>query len=51
MELVNRNRLSIREATELELTAAQAASVKAMIDYNIMMGTFEDPAEEDEDDE
>ena len=30
---------------------AEAESLKAVQDYNIMMGALEDPAEEEEDDE
>ena len=51
MALVNKNTIGIRESIELELTAAQAAQVKAILEYNIMMGNMDDPAEEENEDE
>jgi len=34
-----------------EAARAEAAELKAVVDYNIMMGTIEDPSEDDEQEE
>lgn len=39
------------EQAEREYAAATAAHIRAVTDYNIMMGTLEDPSEEEEDKE
>lgn len=39
------------EQAEREYAAATAAHIRAVTDYNIMMGTLEDPSEEEEDEE
>ena len=52
MGLITRNKMDLTEKALLENTIAENARLKAMLDYNIMMGNIEDPDEEgDEDDE
>lgn len=44
--------MDLSEKALLENTISENARLKAMLDYNIMMGSIEDPDEEgDEDDE
>lgn len=43
--------VSIEEQVEQERTKSNAAHVRAVTDYNMMMGILEDPSEEDEADE
>lgn len=38
-----------RKEQQTQQTATTAQHVKAVTDYNIMMGVLEDPSEEDED--
>lgn len=45
-----KDRIKRLEREKLELEAENRA-LKAMQDYNVMMGILEDPSEEDEDDE
>ena len=52
MGLITRNKMDLTEKALLENTIAENEKLKAMLDYNIMMGNIEDPDEEgDEDDE
>ena len=52
MGLITRNKMDLTEKALLENTIAENERLKAMLDYNIMMGNIEDPDEEgDEDDE
>ena len=52
MGLITRNKIDLTEKALLENTIAENGRLKAMLDYNIMMGNIEDPDEEgDEDDE
>lgn len=51
MALVERNKMNLKDKAILENTIAENAKLKAMLDYNIMMGNIEDPDEEEEDDE
>lgn len=52
MGLITRNKMDLTEKALLENTIAENEKLKAMLDYNIMMGNIEDPEEEgDEDDE
>ena len=52
MELITRNKMDLTEKALLENTIAENKKLKAMLDYNIMMGNIEDPdAEEGEEDE
>lgn len=51
MALVERNKMDLKEKATLEYTQARAAQLMAMLEYNIMMGNIEDPAEEDGKDE
>ena len=52
MGLITRNKMDLTEKALLENTIAENEKLKAMLDYNIMMGKIEDPDEEgDEDDE
>ena len=43
-----RRGLSPRERIELDNLRAENAELKAMTDYNVMMGNIEDPAEDEE---
>ena len=53
MSLITRNKMDLKDKAVLENTIAENARLKAMLDYNIMMGNIEDPdaAEGDEEDE
>lgn len=53
MALITRNKMDLKDKAILENTIAENERLKAMLDYNIMMGNIEDPdeAEGDEDDE
>ena len=52
MALITRNKMDLKDKAVLENTIAENERLKAMLDYNIMMGNIEDPDEEgDEDDE
>ena len=52
MSLLVRNKMDLADKAVLENTIAENARLKAMLDYNIMMGNIDDPEEEeDEDDE
>lgn len=42
---------SIQEMTEQEYSQSTAMHVRAIADYNLMMGILEDPNEEEEDEE
>lgn len=49
--LLTRNKMDLHDKAVLENTIAENERLKAMLDYNVMMGNIEDPEEEDEDDE
>ena len=52
MALITRNKMDLKDKAVLENTIAENERLRAMLDYNIMMGNIEDPDEEgDEDDE
>ena len=52
MTLITRNKMDLKDKAVLENTIAENERLKAMLDYNIMMGNIEDPDEEgNEDDE
>lgn len=51
MSVLVRNKMNLADKAILENTIAENARLKAMFDYNIMMGNIEDPDEEEEDDE
>lgn len=51
MNLVERNKMNLQDKAVLENTIAENARLKAMLDYNIMMGNIEDPNEEAEEDD
>lgn len=53
MALITRNKMDLTEKALLENTIAENERLKAMLDYNIMMGNIEDPdaMEGDEEDE
>lgn len=52
MALLTRNKMDLHDKAVLENTIAENDRLKAMLDYNIMMGNIEDPEEEeDEEDE
>lgn len=52
MALIERIKISLKDKAALENAQAAEMQMKAIFDYNIMMGNIEDPdAEEDEEDE
>ena len=51
MGVLVRNKMDLVDKAVIENTIAENARLKAMLDYNIMMGNIEDPDEEGEDDE
>jgi len=52
MGLVLRNRMDLQDKAALENAQAAEMKMKAIFDYNVMMGNLEDPdEEEDEEDE
>jgi len=53
MALITRNKMDLKDKAVLENTIAENERLKAMLDYNIMMGNIEDPdaMEGDEEDE
>lgn len=51
MGLITRNKMDLAEKALLENTIAENEKLKAMLDYNIMMGNIEDPDAEEEDEE
>ena len=53
MTLITRNKMDLKDKAVLENTIAENERLKAMLDYNIMMGNIEDPdaMEGDEEDE
>lgn len=51
MALVMRNRMDLQDKAALENAQAAELRMKAIFDYNVMMGNLEDPDEEDEEDE
>ena len=51
MTLITRNKMDLKDKAVLENTIAENEKLKAMLDYNIMMGNIEDPDEEEEGEE
>ena len=53
MALITRNNMDLKDKAVLENTIAENERLKAMLDYDIMMGNIEDPdtMEGDEEDE
>ena len=51
MALITRNKMDLKDKAVLENTVAENERLKAMLDYNIMMGNIEDPDAEEEDEE
>ena len=51
MGLITRNKMDLTEKALLENTIAENEKLKAMLDYNIMMGNIEDPDAEEGDEE
>lgn len=47
MALLTRNKMDLHDKAVLENTIAENDRLKAMLDYNIMMGNIEDPEEEE----
>lgn len=45
---IEKNKMPLDKLAEQEYAEAQAAEIKAVQDYNIMMGILEDPSEEEE---
>ena len=43
MALITRNKMDLKDKAVLENTIAENERLKAMLDYNIMMGNIEDP--------
>ena len=51
MGLITRNKMDLKDKAVLENTIAENEKLKAMLDYNIMMGNIEDPDAEEEGEE
>lgn len=51
MKVLVRNKMDLADKAVLENTIAENARLKAMLDYNIMMGNIEDPDAEEEGEE
>ena len=51
MTLITRNKMDLKDKAVLENTIAENERLKAMLDYNIMMGNIEDPDAEEEGEE
>lgn len=51
MAVLTRNKMDLHDKAVLEKTIAENDRLKAMLDYNIMMGNIEDPEEEGEENE
>lgn len=49
MALVERNKMNLADRAALENAVAAEERMKAIFDYNVMMGNIEDPNEVDED--
>ena len=47
--LIKKRRMDIGLVKDFENAVAENESMKAFIDYNIMMGNIEDPGEEEDD--
>ena len=47
MGVLTRNKMDLHDKAVLENTIAENDRLKAMIDYNVMMGNIEDPEEEE----
>lgn len=48
MTIIGKKKMDIGEAKDIENAIAENESLRAFVDYNIMMGNLEDPAEEEE---
>lgn len=46
--LIKKKRIDIGEAKDQENMLAENETLKSIIEYNVMMGNIEDPAEEEE---
>ena len=51
MTLITRNKMDLKDKAVFENTIAENERLKAMLDYNIMMGNIEDPDAEEGDEE
>lgn len=49
MALVERNKMDLKDRAVLENTRASAAQLLALLEYNVMMGNIDDPAEDEGD--
>ena len=49
MALVERNKMDLKDRAVLENTQARAAQLLALLEYNVMMGNIDDPAEDEGD--
>ena len=49
MALLVRNNMPLTDRAKLENAEAREAQLLAVLEYNIMMGNIEDPAEDEED--
>jgi len=49
--LLKRRKMDLPDLADIENAQAMTAQLKAMTDYNIMMGNIEDPMEDQEDEE
>ncbi len=46
--IITKHQMDIADRKDIENSLAEREELQAIIDYNIMMGNFEDPAEEEE---
>lgn len=49
--LIRKRKIDIGMEKDFENAIAENETMRAFIDYNVMMGNVEDPSEEDEEDE
>lgn len=49
--LIKKRKMDIGLEKDIENTVSENETMKAFIDYNVMMGNIEDPSEEEDEDE
>lgn len=49
--IIKKKKMDIGEAKDIENAIAERDSLRAFLDYNIMMGNIEDPSEDEEGEE
>ena len=51
LSIITKHRMSIAERKDIENSIAEAEDMRAFLDYNIMMGSLEDPSEDEEEED